>query len=101
VRIMRLSQLFSAAPISPSPVSPSLRCSQCGKTQTGASFWLTVMAAYYAAVIVKAVIWAENHGGFVTHNMSELIGVTLRTTTVDAGILLAAIFTLRRRKHEY
>jgi hypothetical protein len=101
VRIMRLSQLFSAAPISPSPVSPSLRCSQCGKTQTGATFWLTVMAAYYAAVIVKAVIWAENHGGFGAHNMSELIGVTLRTTTVDAGILLTLIFILGRTKREY
>lgn len=95
---MRLSQLFPAAQI-----SPSLRCSQCGNIQNGATFWLIVIAGYYAAVILKALIWARNHGGFAAHNMSELMGVTLRTTTVDAFILLTMIFIVwrRGRKREF
>ena len=51
--------------------------------------WLIVIAAYYAIVILKALLWATRHGGFEAHNMNELIGITLRTTTVDGAILFA------------
>jgi hypothetical protein len=53
--------------------------------------WLIVIVAYYAIVILKALVWAHRHGGFAAHNMHELIGITLRTSTIDVAILLALI----------
>ena len=60
------------------------------------TYWLTVLSGYYCTVILKMLTWTHHHGGFAAHDMRTLITVTLRTTTVDAGILLAFIFALNR-----
>jgi hypothetical protein len=58
------------------------------------------MAIYYAVIAVKVLIWTENHGGFAAHNMGVLAGVTLRTSTIHAAILLMAMFVVERRRRK-
>lgn len=89
----RAINFFAAASASTALPSSGIRTNVKRGTVT---YWLTVIASYYVAVMLKALVWAHNHGGYAAHNMRELISVTLRTTTVDAGILLALIFALNK-----
>jgi hypothetical protein len=100
---MQDHQIFAAASAS----MPSLRRSRSLFAMSGSMkagtiiYWLTVMAGYYLAVLVKALVWTHYHGGYAAHNMYELIENTLRTTTVDASILLSIAFVLSMRKRQY
>jgi hypothetical protein len=102
VPTMQDHQVFAAASASTSssPRSRSLFAMRGNMNAGTVIYWLTVMAGYYLTVLVKALVWTHYHGGYAAHNMYELIGNTLRTTTVDASILLALAFALSMRKRE-
>jgi hypothetical protein len=55
------------------------------------AYWPTVLIGYYAAVIVKMLLWVHRNGGFANpkRHMGILTVVTLRSATVCAAILLA------------
>ena len=58
------------------------------------NYWLTVLAGYYLAVVLHDLEWVYFHGGYAAHNLPLLIARTLRTSTVNAGMLLGVMFII-------
>jgi hypothetical protein len=62
--------------------------------QKDINYWLTVLAGYYLAVILHELEWVYFHGGYAAHNVPLLLARGLRTSTVNAGMLLGVMFII-------
>ena len=64
------------------------------------AYWATLLTDYYAAVIVKMLLWVHRNGGFANpdRHMGRLTFVTLRSATAHAAILLALMVVLNLRQ---
>jgi len=70
-------------------------------SSTKLTYWLTVLTGYYAAVIVKMLLWVHRDGGFANpaRHMGILTSAVLRSATVHATILLVLMFAVNRARH--
>ncbi len=62
--------------------------------QENINYWLTVLAGYYLAVVLHELEWVYFHGGYAAHNLRLLLTRGLRTSTVNAGMLLGVMFII-------